>query len=186
MNFFAPLFVVASFFSILTANAQEVSEEAVQIMKGAYYNAFDFLPPSRNCMPADIKGLWIEYGTYGAHDVGAEEGRHHLNFGGYNQFSEAYSSAAVPLQSADVPVGKGKVLKQYIVSVRGLLYFYEKEKLRSTHLCFIATEGSASVSPGDMLLMDRVEEGKPKVLAIYSPEGAQKETRGKKGKKHVR
>ncbi len=172
MNIAALFLMVSSLFVALTATAQEVDEEAVAVMKTSYYAEFANLPPSRNCEQGDIKGLWVEQAVL-ENPVGEEfklrqeKGDKYLRFGAYNQYSQVRSQKKLAHDA--VQINADDTLKQYIVSVRGLLYFYEKSVLQETKLCFIATETNKEHVVGEMLLMKLVEEETPKSLSIFRP-----------------
>jgi hypothetical protein len=179
------LFIMASFFGMLAANAQEVDEEAVSVMKNTYYQTFANLPPSRNCQPGDLKGLWVEHRTFenpaaGANAARGEKGSKYLRFGGYNQYGELRSKRELAHDAVDL--NADDVLKQYIVSIRGLLYFYVKSELHETKLCFIATESNKEHVEGELMLMDLLEEKKPLIALTFRPVSIVVE----KGKKNVR
>lgn len=146
--------------------------DGVEEMKASYVKHFPELPPTRNCLPQDAQGLWVQKSILqnpkgDATQIFANEGPEYLWFSTYNRFVR--QRAMRPISAEAMEKIAGDNLQQYIVSVKGVLYIYEGYALKSAMLCFVVSETTDKFKEGMLLLAVPAMEGKSLAASFYAP-----------------
>jgi len=150
----------------------QTEQDTVEFTKQRYYQEFPKLPPSRKCTPKDGAGAWAE--KHKLENVGGKSerdmarlGRYYLAFGPYNTVYWEEHDRKMGRSSALSAVADSK--QQYIITMAGMFYVYQDNKLITSRLCFISTNDTKDYAKDLLMLALPLEKNKPLSIAIYEP-----------------
>ncbi len=138
-------------------------------MRQEYYKLLPSLPPSRECAADDAAGIWRQKAQLAVNDSinSGNDEKKYLAFGEHNRLLQLSSKEV--FDEAKLKAALDKSLTQYILTLGGILYIYERGVLDSLLLCFVSTEEKGDYSPGLLMLAIPVEDGKPLAITLYEP-----------------